>query len=120
MYLKNIPASLFLKKTPTEKFYQPFDKPTEPLMFATNVKSNNWSNLVFNESAGLFCLLVIILIGRHKTEVPFQQRTFLAKNILYLRYGKNSFRKFALLVSSTIMGNITITIILVSIEITII
>jgi len=29
------------KKTPSEKFDQPFDKPTEPLMFATNVKTNN-------------------------------------------------------------------------------
>lgn len=52
---KNIPASLFLgkkKKTPTEKFYHPFDKPTEPLMFATNVKSNNWSNLVLMKVPG--------------------------------------------------------------------
>lgn len=29
------------KKTFTKKFYQPFYKPNEPLMFATNVKRNN-------------------------------------------------------------------------------
>lgn len=76
---KNFPAILFLGKTATEKFHHPFDKPTEPLMFATNVKSNNWSNLVFNESAGLFYLGVIMLMARHKTEVPFQLRKFLTK-----------------------------------------